>query len=210
MSNCKQECGKPTYTCGGTEPPTGATKCGPNASKPNLVWNKVPTCTGTDKCEYTQGIQCGANEMRDGSTCVCKSGFKRDPVTSRCVSSCEPRSSVCVNNQWCEVTASCSTIKCGGYCVGDGTERMEIDANPRTVRSGNKTTVVWTSANYASCKVTENNPAITDSWSTRNGEEISSAIEQKTIYTLTCLDENNVTAGQKSVTVNVIPFLIER
>ena len=87
---------------------------------------------------------------------------------------------------------------------------MDISATPLTVRSGSKTTVTWSSANYLSCKVTENNPAIVDEWNTPDGTQESSAIEQKTVYTLICKDEYGVESAPESVTVNVIPIFIEQ
>jgi len=150
-----------------------------------------------------------ANEVRQGGVCVCRAGYNRDPSTGQCVQQCTPGIR-CIANQWCTVTNVCGVISCSGSCVVGGTKSVDIDANPLTVRSGGKTQVTWTSANYPYCSVTENNPAITDSWNTRTGSKQSSIIEQKTVYTLVCTDEYGVDSAPATVTVNVIPIFIEQ
>lgn len=91
---------------------------------------------------------------------------------------------------------------------GNGIQDLsaEIDANPKLVRSGRTTTVTWSATGVESCAVAGTNG---DAWSGLTGSEVSGAIRQQTIYTLTCrLEDGSDVTG--SVRVDVIPEFEEQ
>src|SRR3989338_7450060 len=181
LPSCLSACTDgPPASCGGTVP-QGATPCDPNEGPG--TW------------------------ARAGATCASDTATKCQYAIASCVPTTIPQ---CINNQWCTRSCNPTKLNCTGECDVNGTKDMDISATPLTVRSGSKTTVTWSSANYLSCKVTENNPAIVDEWNTPDGTQESSAIEQKTVYTLICKDEYGVESAPESVTVNVIPIFIEQ
>ena len=226
LPSCLSACTDgPPASCGGTVP-QGATPCDPNEGPG--TWARVGnTCAGdtaATKCQYASPAStCGGNYplgatlcdpnegpgtwARAGATCASDTATKCQYAIASCVPTTIPQ---CINNQWCTRSCNPTKLNCTGECDVNGTKDMDISATPLTVRSGSKTTVTWSSANYLSCKVTENNPAIVDEWNTPDGTQESSAIEQKTVYTLICKDEYGVESAPESVTVNVIPIFIEQ
>jgi hypothetical protein len=106
---------------------------------------------------------------------------------------------------------TCSYFCSNGACVppSEGEGSGNITATPSLVRTANTSTIRWTTSGMTECSVTEDNPTITDAWTDEDGEEQSSAITQKTVYTLTCSVEGG---GQftDSATVNIIPVFKEQ
>lgn len=92
----------------------------------------------------------------------------------------------------------------GGGCLPPPPPQGNITASPSVVRSGNASTISWTTQNAESCTVTEDNPDISDAWGGPNGSQASSGLAQQTVYTLTCigLDGSTFTDTAK---VNIIP-----
>jgi hypothetical protein len=93
-----------------------------------------------------------------------------------------------------ENTACTSGLICGGGAIAcvippaptpDGTAGT-FKASPQLVAPGRTTTLTWDIRYATSCTVTEDNPNITDTWSTIEGNVTTSQIRQQTTYTLTC------------------------
>jgi len=84
---------------------------------------------------------------------------------------------------------------------------ISITADPLLLQSGGTTAVSWTASSANSCVVSEDNPAITDSWTGLSGTEMSGAIEEETVYTLTCQTDAGVVS--QSVTVRLVPVFQE-
>mgnify|MGYP003393212075 CR=1 FL=1 len=108
---------------------------------------------------------------------------------------------------------ACAYGCAGGSCLTEEGNlngvNLNITANPALLKRGNTTTVSWSSLNMASCQVTENNPDFIDFWNTEAGTDTSGEISQQTVYTLTCIDANNVTYTD-TATVNVLPDWVEK
>jgi hypothetical protein len=85
---------------------------------------------------------------------------------------------------------------------------LNIQVSPALVRPNERTTVSWTSSGMASCTVTEDSPAFNDTWSGLTGTQQSSAITQRTTYTLTCRNEEGTVFTDTAV-VNILPVFQE-
>ncbi|MFZ2555634.1 MAG: hypothetical protein WAZ27_02155 [Minisyncoccia bacterium] len=59
----------------------------------------------------------------------------------------------------------------------------------------------WTSENAVSCRVTEDNAVISDSWTGLRGAEPSSALRVRTLYTLTCIGLDGSTFTDSAVVI---------
>ncbi len=124
----------------------------------------------------------------------------------------------CVGNNLYQRNAQCvETLnqECAFGCAGGGCFTAppgggNITVTPSLVRSGERTTVAWTTNGMVedSCVVVENNPEITDTGSGENNSFVSSVIRQQTSYVLTCETEEDGTFTD-SATVNIIPIFEE-
>ncbi len=101
---------------------------------------------------------------------------------------------------------SCSGGGCLAAPAGDG----NITVSPSLVRSGERTTVSWTTNDMLedSCTVVENNPEINDTDDGPEGSFVSSVIHQQTSYTLRCTREDE-SIFTDSATVNILPIFQE-
>jgi len=89
----------------------------------------------------------------------------------------------------------------------------EFTAVPGIVQEGATSDLSWNIADTESCTVTENNPDIDDTWTGTAGEHTTSALFQRTTYTLVCdgLDEDSIEDDYTaSVVVIVVPVFIEK
>lgn len=113
-----------------------------------------------------------------------------------------------INNCTGNVAQVCSYACSSGFCIYPPEPELEITATPTLLRRGETSVISWTSENMDSCVVTENNPSISNTWTGTSGTQTSGAIEEQTIYTLTCeVDDEELT---DSVTVNIIPVFEEQ
>lgn len=111
----------------------------------------------------------------------------------------------------CSVTTTCTPCPngcSGNACTQSSNMQASIQVAPQIVRPGETTRVTWSSINATSCTVSEDNPNITDSSTLRNGGFTSSAIRQRTIYTLRCLKSGSPDLV-KTATVNILPTTCE-
>ncbi len=104
-------------------------------------------------------------------------------------------------------TATVQTTDACLTCPPSVTKSMRIQADPQLVKTGNSTTLTWVAKGYNSCRVTEDNPSINDSWRGLGKTVSSSPISTKTTYTLSCSD-GSVT-DTASVTVKIAPKWLE-
>ncbi len=104
-------------------------------------------------------------------------------------------------------TATVQTTDACLTCPPSVTKSMKIQADPQLVKTGNSTTLTWVAKGYSSCRVTEDNPSISDSWRGLGKTVSSSPISTKTTYTLSCSD-GSVT-DKASVTVKIAPKWLE-
>ncbi|MEX0652465.1 MAG: hypothetical protein WD509_02985 [Candidatus Paceibacterota bacterium] len=84
---------------------------------------------------------------------------------------------------------------------------ISITAGPTLLQSGDTTEITWSASSVNSCAVSENSSSITDAWSGTSGTEISSAIVEETMYTLTC--QTDAGAVSQNVTVRLVPIFQE-
>jgi hypothetical protein len=90
------------------------------------------------------------------------------------------------------VPETCSYLCTSGACVpppnptGTLSGGKALTVAPSFIRPGQTVTVTWGTQDTTSCTVTENNAAITDSWTGLNGTQTSSPISTNTTYTLSC------------------------
>ena len=99
---------------------------------------------------------------------------------------------------------NCAWGCAGGGCYPPPPPTGSIKATPSVVRSGNTSTISWTTEYTESCTVTEDNGEINDAWDGPNGTQTSSRLTQQTVYTLRCigLDGSEFVDSAK---VNIIP-----
>jgi|GEM_PF-1506282 len=105
------------------------------------------------------------------------------------------------------VNESCPFGCSGGGCLPAPPGQGNITAQPSLVRSGERSTITWSTNEMepGSCTVSEDNPEISDSRSGQNsGTFLSSSIRQQTTYTLRCTSLDGTTFTD-SARVNVIP-----
>ena len=121
------------------------------------------------------------------------------------------KNSSCVNSFIQTCAYGCS----GSACLSAPAAQVSIIATPSLVRSGETTTITWSGTNVTSCTVTENSPAISDSWSCSgmvscapDHVNASSGIVEQTTYTLSCIDLQGATIVD-TATVSVIPVFQE-
>jgi hypothetical protein len=84
-----------------------------------------------------------------------------------------------------------------------------LQARPTIVPKGKTTRIYWNISNVSSCAVTGTNG---DAWSgstSGNPGKTSSAINQQTVYTLSCTALDSSTY-QESTTVNLVPAYQEK
>lgn len=178
----------------------------------------------------------GSGEPDDGNSNSCPVGYGGSSCTTfvGCPGThdfigglCVPRTIQCVPGLFCSggslyeryqsgsqclsrfnssCTYGCSGVNCLPAPSGEG----NITASPSLVRSGEATTISWTTQNMidGSCTVTENNADITDSGAGPSGTFTTSGIRQETRYTLSCTDLRDEPFND-SVRVNIIPIFEE-
>ena len=103
---------------------------------------------------------------------------------------------------------SCSYACSGGACLLPPGGIGNITATPSLVRTGQTSTINWTTSGMTACSVAENNPTIADAWTETNGTEQSSPITEQTIYTLSCSVEGGGTFTD-TATINIVPVFQE-
>jgi len=89
----------------------------------------------------------------------------------------------------------------------------EFIAVPGIVQEGGASSLSWNITDTESCTVTENNPDIDDTWTGTTGERTTSALFQRTTYTLSCdgLDADSVEDDYTApAVVIVVPVFIEQ
>lgn len=98
----------------------------------------------------------------------------------------------------------------GGACLPVPQGNLSITASPSLIRSGNTTTVSWTTVNMRanSCTVRENNPDITNEWTGNSGSQATGQIRLETTYTLTCTNLQDQVVSD-TAKVNIIPIFEE-
>jgi hypothetical protein len=177
------------------------------------------TVTEGDVCANISGEQTSApaHAYVSGNNCVCDSGYYLSG--GQCLpeddGACTP-SYFCSgdalnyrNAQCAESTIqTCSYACSAGACILPPDGEGNITATPGLVRSGNTTTVAWTTSDMTSCTVTENSGDISDSWTGTTGSEESSDITEQTVYTLQCTRGDETTFTDRA-TVNIIPTFCE-
>lgn len=105
------------------------------------------------------------------------------------------------------VNEACPFGCSGGGCLPAPPGQGNITAQPTLVRSGEPSTITWTTNEMepGSCTVSEDNPEISDARTgLNNGSFLSSPIRQQTTYTLRCTSLDGTTFTD-SARVNVIP-----
>lgn len=135
-------------------------------------------------------------------TYYCGTGANANNLYYRTYSSapaCTPQSSLYAN---CFYGCDAGTATCRD---ADGTPAAEITVSPSLVRSGDTTTVSWTSVGVGACTVTATN---SDTWTERNGTQTSREITTATTYTLTCTRPSGSPIVDNA-TVNIIPVFNE-
>lgn len=105
---------------------------------------------------------------------------------------------------------TCSYACASGLCLVDLPQLPSgsIHAVPALVRRNATTQVIWSASHVSSCEVTEDNPEIADAWTGTSGEESSSPIPQRTVYTLSCTGTDGSPLTE-SATVNLLPIYEE-
>jgi hypothetical protein len=98
----------------------------------------------------------------------------------------------------------CSGNSCRSAPQGTG----NIVALPSLVTVGGTATVSWQTSGMESCVVTDNNPQITTNRTGESGSFTTGALNQQTVFTLTC-DRDSGGSFTDSVTVNIVPVFIE-
>jgi hypothetical protein len=162
-----------------------------------------PDATGTG-CYFTG---CPQGYILQGGQCVPAENPGQCTPTYFCMGNNQyQRTAQCAESlvQYCAF--GCSGAGCLSAPPGQG----NIIVTPSLVRSGERTTVSWTTSGMVdeSCYVIENNPEITDTGSGESNSFLSSPIRQQTSYTLTCTKEDE-SVFTDSATVNVIPVFEE-
>jgi hypothetical protein len=89
-----------------------------------------------------------------------------------------------------------------GSCIAAPSMQGTISTTPTLVRSNSTVTVSWIAANASSCKVTGTNG---DSWSGTSESQISGAIADTTVFTLTCTDLGGASSVLGTASVHVVP-----
>ena len=152
-------------------------------------------CSGSDR--YYRNASCTASFI-ERCQHGCANGLCLDFVPTSDTGSCTPqyfcfgadlyyRSSQCADSFIQTCFYGCTAGSCNIAPAGT----LNIQVSPALVRTGNPTTVSWTSSGMVSCTVAEDNPGINDVWSGTSGTQQSGIITQRTTYTLTCRDEGN-------------------
>ncbi len=180
----------PSCTCPAGQVQSGSICIMPSPCPNGLNEFLYPSCT------------CPAGQVQSGSVCV-----------ALCTPTyfCQGNDRYYRNAQCVESFAEACAYGCAGSaCLPAPSANGNITATPMLVRSGRTTIISWsvTNALAGSCTVTENNPTINDSWTGTSGTQTSSAIRQRTTYTLHCTGVNN-DPFTDSVVVNVIPTFLE-
>ena len=168
-------------------------------------------CSGSDR--YYRNASC-ATSFIERCQHGCANGLCLDAELTGDSGSCTPqyfcfgadlyyRSSQCADSFIQTCFYGCTAGSCNVAPAGT----LNIQVSPALVRTGNPTTVSWTSSGMASCTVAEDNPGINDVWSGTSGTQQSGIITQRTTYTLTCRDEENEVYTD-TATVNIL-FVFE-
>jgi hypothetical protein len=100
----------------------------------------------------------------------------------------------------CLPTHVCS----GGVCVPPNLPSGTITVSPSLVPPGATTRVIWSASDVSACTISEDSVAIDDDWTGPSGAEISSALSERTTYTLACTGTDGSTLTD-SATVNMVP-----
>jgi hypothetical protein len=140
-------------------------------------------------------------------------------ITPPCTSgySCPDSNTSRSTNPWCVVVNTPCTYGCSGssgQCNPAPSGTLSLSGTSGTlksisVRKGQTTTVYWNMSNVTSCSLRGTNG---DSWSglaLPSGHVTTSAIQQKTVYTLSCYALNGTTLYTDTTIVNLIPAIQE-
>ena len=174
-------------------------------------------CVGSDR--YYRSAAC-SNTFVENCPYGCSNGLCLPapdcPASNpNCLGACTPqyfcfgnnlhfRSSQCADTFIQACAYGCSAGACNIAPAGT----LDIQVSPSVVRIGDPTTVSWTSSGMEACSVTEDSPEFNDAWSGVTGSQGSSDITQRTVYTLTCRDEDD-NVYTDTATVNVLPVFEE-
>lgn len=115
----------------------------------------------------------------------------------------------CVAPTFCSSGASTCTNPTPDF-VDDGDYSGHLQARPQVVRPGRTTRIHWNVDNVESCTVTGSNG---DSWTaldSGNPGKVSSAISERTSYTLDCDTYGDTAFSPETIYVNVVPVFQER
>lgn len=141
------------------------------------------------QCVPNAGAQCG------GFFCSGSDLYERYQSNGQCLSRM---------NQRCAF--GCSAGGCIAAPPGEG----NITVSPALIRSGESTTVTWTTNGMVedSCTVSDNNPDIAVSDTRSSGSLVAGPIRQQTSFTIRCTKQDE-SIFSDSATVNIIPVFQE-
>lgn len=192
------------------------------------AWNNYSqslTVTVANACQNGSGVS--------GSCTACNSGYvlQGTAPSNQCVPQCPNGSGPAGSCTSCSVgyvlsggnclpqcphgtgaAGNCSGctnpyVLSGGNCVlPSGIIQNQLLATPARVRSGNATSLSWTTTGMSSCTV-KDNVGMTLSTQTSSAGTPISGITHKTIYTLSCTD--GITSYTSTATVTLVPTVIE-
>ncbi len=164
---------------------TGSAVSGYAWGSTNLGWVLFDAQTSYAACAATQGYYCASDvSMYRDSQCVVS-------VNQDCTS---------LGAGWfCGDTGLCVAPSAPSCAGGEPC----ITASPQLIVPGQTVLVSWNVSDATSCTVSEDNPNVTDSWSTLSGANTSSELSQATTYTLSCVGDGGILTG--SVTVSLRP-----
>ena len=126
---------------------------------------------------------------------ICGSGANTNKVVNSCTGAVAEN---CLSHgsKW-----SCQN----GICVAPPPPAINLTVLPLLIHRNDTVRVTWSASNVVSCTLTSNSG---DAWDTTSGSETSGTIEAQTVFTLTCLGDDDTTAtAQKTVTI--IPIFEE-
>jgi hypothetical protein len=178
---------------------------------------------GTASCTVPTGSTATVNVSCNAATSYSCNGLQTITQTSTSTSCV-----VTTNNNYASCTLPGFCLAGDSTCyytspdpVPTGSQTGNLTLHPSLIPAGKPVTVYWDiqQGTALNCSVSGSNgdgtSASTDTaspglWNTMAGPETSSPIEQQTIYTLSCLQDDGHTIFTEHATVNVVPTYEER
>jgi hypothetical protein len=114
----------------------------------------------------------------------------------------------CVSPAFCS-TGSATCLYAPVEYVTSGSLTGHLQAAPQIVTQGTPTRLYWNLNNVESCTITGTNGDSYSGASSPAGGRQTSAIEQQTIYTLSCAGSDGSTV-EETQTVNILPVFNEQ